>query len=99
VLLLQWRQSVYDTPDPRLLQKRCRGSFGTLDCERDFPHSACAWRSSTIGFFGAPRSHPRGRPAFGVPNGKLLGERGIEANPKKITAITWMGPIRNVKGV
>ena len=40
---------------------------------------------------------------FGVPKGKLLGyivsERGIEANPKKITAISNMGPIRNVKGV
>ena len=35
--------------------------------------------------------------------GKLLGyimsERGIEANPKKITTISNMGPIRNVKGV
>ena len=40
---------------------------------------------------------------FGVPKGKLLGyimsECGIEANPKKITAISNMGPIRNVKGV
>ena len=40
---------------------------------------------------------------FGVPKGKLLGyimsERGIEANPEKITAISNMGPIRNVKGV
>ena len=40
---------------------------------------------------------------FGVSKGKLLGyivsERGIEANPKKITAISNMGPIRNVKGV
>ena len=40
---------------------------------------------------------------FGVPKGKLLryivSERGIEANPKKITAISNMGPIRNVKGV
>ena len=26
-------------------------------------------------------------------------ERGIEANPKKIMAISNMGPIRNVKGV
>ena len=35
--------------------------------------------------------------------GKLLGyivsERDIEANPKKITTISNMGPIRNVKGV
>jgi hypothetical protein len=34
---------------------------------------------------------------FGVPRGMLLGfivsERGIEANPKKIVAITKMGPI------
>jgi hypothetical protein len=40
---------------------------------------------------------------FGVPKGNLLGyivsKRGIEANPKKIIAITKMGPIRNVKGV
>ena len=40
---------------------------------------------------------------FEVPKGKLLGyivfERGIEANPKKIAAISNMGPIRNVKGV
>ena len=40
---------------------------------------------------------------FRVPKGKLLGyivsERGIEANPKKITAISNMGPIRNAKGV
>ena len=40
---------------------------------------------------------------FGVPKGKLLGyivfERVIEANPKKIMAISNMGPIRNVKGV
>jgi hypothetical protein len=40
---------------------------------------------------------------FGVPRGKLLGfvvsERGIEANPEKITAITSMGPINNVKSL
>jgi hypothetical protein len=40
---------------------------------------------------------------FGVPRGMLLGfivsERGIEANPEKITAITNMGPIENLKGV
>ena len=40
---------------------------------------------------------------FGVPKGKLLGyivfECGIEANPKKITAISNIGPICNVKGV
>ena len=39
----------------------------------------------------------------GFPKGKLLGyivsERGIEANPKKIMAISNMGPIRNIKGV
>ena len=39
----------------------------------------------------------------GVPKGKLLGyivsERGIETNPKKITAISNMGPICNIKGV
>ena len=40
---------------------------------------------------------------FGVPKGKLLGyivtERGIEANPEKIMAISNMGPIRNIKGI
>ena len=40
---------------------------------------------------------------FGVLKGKLLGyivsERGIEANPEKITSISNMGPIHNVKGV
>ena len=40
---------------------------------------------------------------FRVPKGKLLGyiisERDFEANPEKITAISNMGPIRNVKGV
>ena len=28
-----------------------------------------------------------------------MSEHGIEVNPKKITAISNMGPIRNVKGV
>jgi hypothetical protein len=40
---------------------------------------------------------------FGIPRGMLLGfivsKRGIEANPEKITAITKMGPIRDLKGV
>jgi hypothetical protein len=40
---------------------------------------------------------------FGVPRGMLLGfivfERGIEANPEKIAAITKMGPIRDLKDV
>jgi hypothetical protein len=40
---------------------------------------------------------------FKVPRGMLLGfivfERGIEANPEKITAITNMGPIKDLKGV
>jgi hypothetical protein len=40
---------------------------------------------------------------FGVPRGMLLkfiiSERGIEANPEKISAITKMGPIRDLKGV
>ena len=40
---------------------------------------------------------------FGVPRGMLLGfivsERGIEANPEKILAITKMGSIQNTKGV
>jgi hypothetical protein len=40
---------------------------------------------------------------FGVPRGMLLGfvvlERGIETNPKKISAIMDMGPIKNLKGV
>ena len=40
---------------------------------------------------------------FRVPKGKLLGyivfEHGIKANPRKIMAISNMGPIRNVKGM
>jgi hypothetical protein len=40
---------------------------------------------------------------FRVPRGMLLGfvvsERGIEANPDKISAIINMGPIKNLKGV
>jgi hypothetical protein len=40
---------------------------------------------------------------FGVPRGMLLGfiisKRGIEANPEKITVITKMDPIRDLKGV
>jgi hypothetical protein len=28
-----------------------------------------------------------------------VSKRGIEANPEKITAISNMGPIRNIKGV
>jgi ribonuclease HI len=40
---------------------------------------------------------------FGVPRSMLLGfivcERGIEANPEKIVAITNMGPIKDLKGV
>jgi hypothetical protein len=31
--------------------------------------------------------------------GFVVSERGIEANLEKITAITWMGPIQNLKGV
>ena len=29
----------------------------------------------------------------------IVSERGIEANPEKISAITRMGPIQNIKGV
>jgi hypothetical protein len=40
---------------------------------------------------------------FGVPRGMLLGfivsRQGIKANPEKISAITNMGPIQNLKGV
>ena len=40
---------------------------------------------------------------FGVPRGMLLGfivlERGIEANLEKVSAVTSMGPIRDLKGV
>ena len=38
-----------------------------------------------------------------MPRGRLLGyivsQRGIEANPEKVSAITKMGPIRDIKGV
>ena len=40
---------------------------------------------------------------FGVPKGKLLryimSEHSIEAHPKKITTISNMGPICNIKGI
>jgi hypothetical protein len=40
---------------------------------------------------------------FGIPRGMLLdfvmSERGIEANPEKISTIMDMGPIKNLKGV
>ena len=40
---------------------------------------------------------------FGVPRGMLLvfiiSERGIKANPEKISAIMRMSPIQNIKGV
>jgi hypothetical protein len=40
---------------------------------------------------------------FGVPRGMILGfivfERGIEANPEKIVAITKMSPIHDLKGI
>jgi hypothetical protein len=40
---------------------------------------------------------------FGVPRNMLLGfivsERGIEADPEKVSVITNMGPIKDVKGV
>ena len=39
---------------------------------------------------------------FGVPRGMLLGfivsQQGIEPNPEKVSAITRMGPIRDLKG-
>ena len=31
--------------------------------------------------------------------GFIISERGIEANQEKISAITRMGPIQNIKGV
>jgi hypothetical protein len=31
--------------------------------------------------------------------GFIISKCGIKANPEKIMAITWMGPIQNVKGV
>jgi hypothetical protein len=31
--------------------------------------------------------------------GFIVSKRGIEANPEKITAITWMGLIQNIKEV
>jgi hypothetical protein len=40
---------------------------------------------------------------FGVPRGMLLSfvmsEHGIEANPEKISGITGMGTVQNLKGV
>jgi hypothetical protein len=44
-----------------------------------------------------------GKCVFGVPRGMLLGfivsKRGIEANPEKISAITKIDPIQDLKGV
>jgi hypothetical protein len=57
--------------------------------------------------FGCPRAkgvklNPE-KCVIRVPQGMLLGfivsERGIEANPEKIAAITNMGPIKDLKGV
>ena len=31
--------------------------------------------------------------------GFIVSQRGIEPNPEKVSAITWMGPIRDLKGV
>jgi hypothetical protein len=31
--------------------------------------------------------------------GFIVSERGIEANPETISAVTRMGPIQNIKGV
>ena len=31
--------------------------------------------------------------------GYIMSEHGIEANPKKITTISNMGPIHNIKGI
>jgi hypothetical protein len=57
--------------------------------------TTCSWGSS--------RSVSSEKCVFGVPRGMLLGfivsERGIEANPEKITTITNMGPIKDLKGV
>ena len=33
-----------------------------------------------------------------MPLGFIVSERGIEANPEKIAAITSMGPIKDLKG-
>jgi hypothetical protein len=40
--------------------------------------------------FGVPR---------GIPLNFVMSERGIEANPEKISAIMDMGPIKNLRGV
>jgi hypothetical protein len=56
---------------------------------------ACMWAKSV-------RLNPK-KCVFGVPRGMLLGfiisERAIEANPEKVSVITNMGPIKDVKGV
>ena len=40
---------------------------------------------------------------FGVPRGMMLGfiisQRGVKPNPENVSAITWMRPIRDLKGV
>jgi hypothetical protein len=29
----------------------------------------------------------------------IISQQGIEPNPEKVTALEWMGPIRDLKGV
>ena len=31
--------------------------------------------------------------------GFIVSQWGIEPNPEKVSAITWMGPIRDLKGI
>jgi hypothetical protein len=71
-------------------------SRGANDLVTDLDAAFCCLKEKNI------KLNPE-KCVFGVPQGMLLGfiisEHGIEANPKKTSAITNMAPIQNLKGV
>src|SRR5579859_1403505 len=75
--------------DDIVVKSKCSGDL-ILDLEQVF---------TKLREFGV-RLNPE-KCIFGVPRGKLHGfvvsERGIEANPEKISVIMSMGPIKNIK--
>jgi len=66
------------------------------DLIQDLEIAFCCLRTNNINL------NPK-KCVFGVPRGMLLGyivsQRGIEVNPEKVSAITKMGLIRDVKGI
>ncbi|XP_066392517.1 uncharacterized protein [Miscanthus floridulus] len=79
-----------EAPDP----KRSSGSFETIEGAKKVLIDLSGSKGKVL--------NPE-KCVFGIPRGMLLGfiifERGINANSKKISAITRMGPIQNIKGV